>query len=76
MSIRMADVAPRPAKSVTGLRLMMMATTMMTAMNTIKTRNTLRKEKIYCCVEVRRSPSSSLMASMKTNTVRTDITTI
>ena len=72
-SIRMAEAAPRPAKSVAGFLLMMMATTTMTLMKIIRIFITPQMLYRYCCFDERGPLSSCLNESMNTMTVRTAI---
>ena len=72
-SIRMAEAAPSPAKSVVGSLLTMMAITTMTAMKIIRIFSTPQSEYRYCSRAVRRPFSNCLKVSMNTMAVRTDI---
>ena len=73
-SMRMAEAAPRPAKSVAGFLLMMMATTTMTLIKIIRIFKTPQILYRYCCFDERWPFSNSLKESMNTMTVRTIIT--
>ena len=74
-SMSIADVAPRPARSVSGLRPITTASITMTEMKMIAIFSTPQKVWKYCCFAVRRSPSKPLNESMNAMQRRMDMST-